>query len=160
MTQENLNKITRSRSPFCVSDISVEEKKALAAALEKKGFTFPTFYLRFFQKGFDEWEILGVENCKKQFIELPEVAQALLEHQEEDCTDGDKGYYYVLAMSGEPGVFYRALKDTGRGLCSKFLGYMEERGMSRGTVRKRFYKDDWKEWEKEGVRAALTPFVK
>ncbi len=159
MTQENLEKITLPRNPFDASEVSVEEKKRIAAAMEAKGLLFSTFYLRFFQKGFDAWEIDGVENCKKQFLELPEVAQALLEHQGEGYAEGDKGYSYILALSGEPGVFYRTLKETDRGLCCKFLRFMEDKGMSPTVARRRFTEEDWKDWEREGVRAALVPFV-
>ena len=40
----------------------------------------------------------------------------------------------------------------------KFFSYMEERGMSRTTIIKRFTADDWKPWEQEGIRTLLEAF--
>ena len=59
MTKENVEKITQNNTPLDVNDISADEKKNLAEFLSDKGFTISTFYLRFFQKGFDAWEIQG-----------------------------------------------------------------------------------------------------
>lgn len=64
MTKEIIEKICRKNSLLEVNDISVEEKKNLAEFLSDKGFTISTFYLRFFQKGFDAWEIQGIKTAK------------------------------------------------------------------------------------------------
>lgn len=64
MTKEIIEKVTQNNTPLEVNDISADEKKNLAEFLSAKGFTISTFYLRFFQKGFDAWEILGIKNCK------------------------------------------------------------------------------------------------
>lgn len=42
----------------------------------------------------------------------------------------------------------------------KLYSFMEERGMSRTTIIKRFSSDDWKEWEKVGIKALLEEFLK
>ena len=152
MTKEILEKIMQNNTPLEVNDISVEEKKTLAEFLSAKGFTASTFYLRFFQKGFDAWEIQGIDNCKKQFLAIPEVGKLLSEYVETDALGneiGKKGYLAQLAQSREPGVFYT---------CLKFFSYMEERGMSRTTIIKRFTADDWKPWEQEGIRTLLEAF--
>lgn len=161
MTKEILEKITQKRSFLDIADISAEEKKELSSFCGKKGITLSTFYLRFFQKGFSEWEIIGVAECKKQFLALSEVAKALLEHTPDDpkSLDGDKGYLYTLAQSDEPGRFYQCLKQV-RGLCSLFTDFMEQKGMSPATTIKRFTSDDdWKPWEVEGVRALLQQYM-
>jgi hypothetical protein len=161
MTKEILEKICRKNTPLEVNDISVEEKKNLAEFLSTKGFTTSTFYLRFFQKGFDDWEIQGIRDCKKQFLAIPEVGKLLAEYVETDALGneiGKKGYLAELAKSEEPGVFYTCLKKANNGLCMKFFAYMEEKGMSRTTIIKRFTSDDWKPWEQEGVRALLEAF--
>ena len=162
MTKEIIEKITKSHTPLQTDDITVECKKSLYAALGKKGFTLATFYLRFFQKGFSEWEIEGIDECKRQFLLLPNVAQQLLEFVDEDDTqmvEGDQGYLYILAQSDEPGVFYSCLKRVNAGMCNKFIAYMNERGMSAATVIKRFTTDNWKPWEKEGIRKLLTSYI-
>lgn len=161
MTKEIIEKITKSHTPLQTDDMTVEDKKSLYAALEKKGFTLATFYLRFFQKGFSEWEIEGIDECKRQFLLLPNVAQQLLDYMDEDdpqSLGGDKGYLYILAQSDEPGVFYSCLKRVNAGMCNKFIAYMNDRGMSAATVIKRFTTDSWKPWEKEGIRNLLNSY--
>ncbi len=163
MTKENVEKITQNNTPLDVNDISADEKKNLAEFLSDKGFTISTFYLRFFQKGFDAWEIQGIKNCKKQFLAMPEVANLLSEYVETDAMGneiGKKGYLVEAAKSEEPGVFYTCLKKANNGLCMKFFAFMEERGMSRTTIIKRFTADDWKPWEQEGIKALLLLKVK
>jgi len=160
MTKEIVEKITKSYTPLQTDDMSVEDKKSLYVTLAKKGFTLATFYLRFFQKGFSEWEIEGIDECKRQFLLLPEVAKALLDCEESDQSlPGDKGYFYTLAMSEKPGEFYACLKNANMGLCNRFIEFMGERGMSSGTVIKRFTNDCWKPWEREGVKALLESFL-
>ena len=85
MTKEIIEKICRKNTPLEVNDISVEEKKNLAEFLAAKGFTTSTFYLRFFQKGFDAWEIQGIKDCKNQFLAIPEVGKLLSEYVETDA---------------------------------------------------------------------------
>ena len=161
MTKEIVKKITKICTPLRTDDLTVEDKNALYAALEKKGFTLSTFYLRFFQKGFSEWEIEGIDECKRQFLLLPNVAQQLLDFVDNDDLQmeaGDKGYLYILAQSDEPGVFYSCLKRVNAGMCNKFIAYMNERGMSAATVIKRFTTDNWKPWEQEGIRHILNSY--
>lgn len=163
MTKENVEKVTQNNTPLDVNDISADEKKNLAEFLSDKGFTISTFYLRFFQKGFDAWEIQGIKNCKKQFLAISEVANLLSEYVETDALNneiGKKGYLVEAAQTDEPGVFYTCLKKANNGLCMKFFAFMEERGMSRTTIIKRFTADDWKPWEQEGIKALLLLKVK
>ena len=161
MSKEIVKKITKLCTPLHTDDLSAEDKKALYAVLEKKGFTLATFYLRFFQKGFSEWEIEGIDECKHQFLLVPDVAQKLLDYVDADNPEnieGDKGYLYTLAQSDEPGVFYSCLKRVNAGMCNKFIAYMSERGMSAATVIKRFTIDKWKPWEREGIRHILNSY--
>lgn len=162
MTKEIVEKIANSYTPLQVDDLSVEDKKALYVVLAKKGFTLATFYLRFFQKGFSKWEIEGINECKRQFLLLPDVSQLLLDYVGEDdsqMVNGDKGYLYTLAQSDEPGLFYSCLKRANAGMCNKFIAYMNERGMSAATVIKRFTEENWKPWEQEGIRSILASYT-
>lgn len=162
MTKEIIEKVTQSNNSLDVNDLTSDEKKNLAEFLSAKGFTDSTFYLRFFQKGFDSWEIQGIENCKNQFLGLPDIGKVLLAYVERDALGkeiGDKGYLYTLAKSDKPGVFYACLKQAANGLCMKLYSFMGERGMSRTTIIKRFSADDWKEWEKVGIKALLEEFL-
>lgn len=162
MTKEIVEKIANSYTPLQVDDLSVEDKKALYVVLAKKGFTLATFYLRFFQKGFSKWELEGINECKRQFLLLPDVSQLLLDYVGEDdpqMVNGDKGYLYTLAQSDEPGLFYSCLKRANAGMCNKFIAYMNERGMSAATVIKRFTVENWKPWEQEGIRSILASYT-
>lgn len=162
MTKEIVEKIANSYTPLQVDDLSVEDKKVLYVVLAKKGFTLATFYLRFFQKGFSKWEIEGINECKRQFLLLPDVSQLLLDYVGEDdpqMVNGDKGYLYTLAQSDEPGLFYSCLKRANAGMCNKFIAYMNERGMSAATVIKRFTVENWKPWEQEGIRSILASYT-
>lgn len=162
MNKEIVEKITKSYTPLRTDDLTVDDKKALYVALAKKGFTLATFYLRFFQKGFSEWEIEGIDECKRQFLLLPDVSQPLSEYVDDSDSQmvkGDKGYLYTLAQSNEPGVFYSCLKRVNAGMCNKFIAYMNERGMSVATVIKRFTSENWKPWEQEGIRNLLTSYL-
>lgn len=162
MTKEIVEKIANSYTPLQVDDLSVEDKKALYVVLAKKGFTLATFYLRFFQKGFSKWEIEGINECKRQYLLLPDVSQLLLDYVGEDdpqMVNGDKGYLYTLAQSDEPGLFYSCLKRANAGMCNKFIAYMNERGMSAATVIKRFTVENWKPWEQEGIRSILASYT-
>lgn len=162
MTKEIIEKVTQPKNSLDVNDLTSDEKKNLAEFLSAKGFTDSTFYLRFFQKGFDSWEIQGIENCKNQFLGLSDIGKVLLTYVERDALGkeiGDKGYLYTLAKSDKPGVFYACLKQAANGLCMRLYNFMEERGMSRTTIIKRFSSDDWKEWEKVGIKALLEEFI-
>ena len=84
MSKEIVKKITKLCTPLHIDDLTAEDKKALYAVLEKKGFTRATFYLRFFQKGFSEWEIEGTNEYKRQFLLLSDVSQLLLDYVDKD----------------------------------------------------------------------------
>lgn len=159
MTKENIEKISVSNTFWAGEDISVEEKKLLADYLSKKGFTSSTFYLRFFQKGFSAWEISGIKNCKKQFLDMPEVSKLLSAYQDTKDDNGGRVYLYTFAHSDAPGVFYDCLKKVNGGLCNKFFAFMGERGMSMATVVKRFTSDNWKVWEADGIRKVLCQYM-
>ena len=162
MTKKNVEKISKPHTYFDVSEITNKDKRALLRILIEKGFTQATFYIRFFHKGFDAWEIIGIKECKRQFLNLPDVAKALTEYvdtEDPKALPGDKGYLYVLAMSDDPDVFYSCLKKAGRGLRSRFCEFMAERGMGTGTVVSRFSSENWREWEYTGIRQILTDYI-
>ena len=162
MTKEILHKILKEGTALDINAIPVEEKKAMQTFFMDFGFSVSTFYLRFFQKGFSEWEILGIEDCKNQFLALPDVAQCLLEYVETDvlgATLGDKGYLYTLAQCDKPNVFYSCLKKAQGGLCVRFSEFMAQKGMSTGTTIKRFTDENWKPWESVGIQSLLNQYL-
>nr|DAI40193.1 MAG TPA: hypothetical protein [Caudoviricetes sp.] len=140
MTKENWIKITTPFSSWGISEISVSEKKILQENLAEKGFSQSTFYLRFFQKGFSEWELSGIKNLKIRFLRL--INEQNIEAGNINTDD----------------TFYESLGQT-KGLRNMFISFMQERGMSAATVIKRFTLESWRPWEQEGIRAVLEPFV-
>ena len=139
MTKEIYRKIVGPRTPVDIKDVSAEEKKALLLFLMPKGFSIATFYKRFFQKGFSTWELIGVKECKRRFLALPED--------------------FPLSLADEDnGRFYAKLKEQGQGLCKKFASFMKENGMSERTVCTRFTSDKWKDWEDIGILPLLKVF--
>lgn len=158
MTKKVTDIFSKPRSFLGADDITVEEKKKLAAFTQHYGFTLSTFYLRFCQKGFEQWELDGINKCKKQFLDTKEVSEILLQSVPEDGDDGDRGYLYTLAMSDQDGSFYNSLRLANAGLCVRFFDFMNERGMSPATVVKRFTSDQWKPWEFIGIKNLLQNF--
>lgn len=140
MTKENWIKITTPFSYWGISEIPVSEKKILQDKLAEMGFSQPTFYLRFFQKGFSEWELSGIKNLKIRFLGL--INEQKIEAVNINTDD----------------TFYESLGQT-KGLRNMFISFMQERGMSAATVIKRFTLESWRPWEQEGIRAVLEPFV-
>lgn len=159
MTKEIIEKLAKPGTPLELKDVSVEKKKRLITFLNDKGFTTATFYLRFFRKGFDLWELEGIQSCREQFLALPDIGKLLLEYVEKDALGnelGAKGYLYTLAKSDKTGIFYTCLKKIGR--CTRFCEFMEERGMSKNVAFARFTSDNWKPWEMEGIIPLLNHF--
>lgn len=121
-------------------DLTADEKRGLYALMGKYGLPESTTYNRFFDKGFDPWELMGVNQCKTDFtvsIEDAGLRDALY--------NTDNGFYSAL--------------PEGSGYRMRLVNHMAERGMvHRATVEKRFDADDWKEWERRGVRAVIDEF--
>ena len=162
MTKEKFHKILEEGTALDIYAFSVEEKKAMQTFFINSGFSISTFYLRFFQKGFSEWEIVGIENCKNQFLALPDVSLCLLDYVETDvlgATLVDKGYLYTLAQCDKPNVFYSCLKKAQGGLCVRFSEFMTQKGMSSGTTSKRFTDENWKTWERVGIQSLLEQYI-
>lgn len=120
-------------------DLTADEKRALYALMGKYGLPESTTYNRFFDKGFDPWEMAGIDRCKSDFLGTL-----------------DDNIRRVLNATGEG--FYKAMPE-GSGYRVRLVSHMAERGMAhRATVEKRFDADDWKEWERRGVRAVIDEF--
>lgn len=156
MTKQIIEKIRTPRTPVDIKDVSAEEKKALLLFLMPNGFSIATFYRRFFQKGFSTWELIGVKECKRQFLASPEVKRKIEDfYYPEQNASKD----FPLSLADEDnGHFYAKLKEQGQGLCKKFASFMKERGMSERTTHTRFTGDKWKDWEGIGILPLLKVF--
>ena len=123
-------------------DLTAEEKKQLYAVMDKYGMPKSSCYCRFFDKGFDSWEIQGVTKIIEEFL-LTVVC---------DNEEGNRGYAYVLSLMPDydDSKFYEMITNLRIGV--RLCDYMSERGMtSQMTVRTRFKANDWKPWELVGI---------
>lgn len=158
MTKENIEKIFIPNGILGKDDLSIEEKVSLRDFLSPKGISEWTLRRRLYITGFSEWEILGIANIKKRYLELPEVAEALLAYKEEDEQEGDKGYLYTLAKSDEHGVFYDCISKVK--MCVHFQQFMKDLGMvSNTTVLDRFSQENWKPFELYGIKAMINKWL-
>lgn len=121
-------------------DLTADEKRGLYALMGKYGLPMSTTYNRFFDKGFDSWELMGVNQCKADFTDSIEDAGL-----RDALYNTDNGFYSAL--------------PEGSGYRMRLVNLMAKCGMvHRATVEKRFDADDWKEWERRGVRAVINEF--
>lgn len=140
-----------------VTDIIPEEKKRLYALFEGYGMPQSTCYNRFFNKGFCQWEIMGVSHIRDAFLVMEKSDTDNLQEGDE----GSRGYGTVLSLSPDydDSKFYELVTSLkiGKRLCE----YMAELGMSsQMTVRTRFKANDWKPWELKGIKAIIDEFQK
>ena len=159
--------------------MSPDDKKRLYKAMYQAGATESFSYTRFFRDGFSPWEIDGVAALKTAFMEwLHDKEKVFLEVRSigERKVSGDdavpifRHFYRIPPKPQEgqnftehefdithPGDFWRFLGDIG--YRKRFGEFMAERGMkSYHTVIKRFAHDDWREWERIGIRSVIEGF--
>ena len=131
-----LEKILAPHGVLAQSDLTADEKKHLYAVLEGMGMSMSTAYQRLFNKGFDEWELQGIDRIKRDFIaenNLPQLERV------------GEGFYSALPMMS--------------GMKTELVNKLAQLGIEhRNTVDKRFDADDWKPWEHRGIRDILTEF--
>ena len=157
MTKEILKKICDGGF-LDVDDMSVEAKKRLFVLMKHYGMPQSTSYHRFFNKGFDKWEILGVTYIKNSFL-LTSFSGEDTKYKTD--VEGSRGYGYVLSLDPayNDSKFFALVTQQKMGV--KLCNYMAELGMaSQMTVRTRFKADDWKPWELKGIKNILEDFVK
>lgn len=138
------------------TDLTPEEKKRLYALFEGYGMPKSTCYNRFFDKGFCQWEIMGVSHIRDAFL----VSEKSNTDDMPEGDEGSKGDGAALALSSQynDSKFYELVTNLkmGKRLCDR----MAELGMSsQMTVRTRFKANDWKPWELKGVKAIIDEFV-
>lgn len=126
-------------------DVSPAGKQRLYEHFGKYGLPHSTCYLRIFDKGFKEWEIVGVDSIKDSFIKehLAKISAAV---------DGDVD---LCKLKGSE--FYEYLRRAK--LVSEFKRLMNRLGMSEGTTLKKFLKDDFEAWERKGVKSLIGEFA-
>lgn len=135
-----MEKLKKIFNPKCIlnpNDLSADEKKQVYNLLGMNGASMAFAYERLFKEGFKEWELVGIDQIKKDYL-----SEMCLHLSSEDMNI--------------PGKFYETL-NSHRGLKSLFCRRMQDMGMtSQITVIRRFTQDNWKSYERRGIRAILS----
>lgn len=148
MTKETILKVLTPGCSLSASDMTPQEKQSLYDMMVAEGATQSFAYDRFFKEGFQQWEIEGTDSLKRQYV-------AEMERDGADC-----GHFTSMSDDDQMchGHFWRFLGIIRHR--TRFAQFMADRGMkSAVTVAKRFGSDDWKPFERRGIRAVLTEFV-
>lgn len=180
MNKKILSKITEPQGVLAVSDLTPDEKKLLYQEMQQSGSSENFAYKRFFQDGFSIWEIEGIIALKaaylnflrteeKIFLEVRCVGERIIPGEDNvaiyryfyrippKASDGESFEERSFDIA-EPGDFWRFLGDIE--YRQRFGNFMNDKGMkSYRTVMKRFGDDDWREWEKTGIRQMMERFV-
>lgn len=152
MAIQKLKKILEGHT-ISFRDLSVTEKKALYSALTACGMSRSTCYLRLYKTGFEPWEIMGVTKVSEFFLAM---TSATIDKDEKVDDEGSRGYGYVRYLDSD-----RDLKAVypiviEQGMLKKFIAYMYQMGIhSPTTVRNRFNRDNWAEWERRGIKQII-----
>ena len=180
ISKDIFTKITEPQGVLAVSDLTPDEKKLLYAEMQRLGSSDNFAYKRFFQDGFALWEIDGILALKAAFLSWLRTEEKLFLEVRcvgERMVTGDDPvsiyrYFYHIPPKAdeheqfeersfdlnEAGGFWQFLGDIE--YRQRFGNFMAERGMkSYRTVMKRFGDDDWKEWEKMGIRQVTELFM-
>lgn len=164
MTKEIINKICSPSAPLTSADLTADEKKLLYQTMTDAGATEGFSYNRFFKEGFSAWEIDGINTVKIDFLHHLQTVEKRDDIHISADLEGQYRVYYNIKVGEEQsfdllvaGDFWRFLGDIQ--MRKRFGEFMEERGMlSYLTVAKRFSADDWREWEKVGIRQIMEQF--
>ena len=171
MTKNFIKKITTPNGILSVNDLTADEKKSLYSEIKKLGSSENFAYKRLFKEGFAEWEITGVIALKVSFIEWLQTKEKIYIEVREvgNCTwrhfyrvppraDENQKYEEYQFDINQVGDFWRFLGDIG--YRKRFGDFMAQMGMrSYNTVMKRFAADDWREWERCGIRQVMEQFT-
>ena len=157
-----------------VSDLSADEKKKIYQHFQQFEATEAWAYDRLFKEGFAAWEMRGVLGCKVDYLERLKNEGVKWEIREAEGTEAVENQiepdlfhfrlYYLMPDGTEhsidlnrKGDWWVMLGELKRRV--EFGRWMQERGMkSLTTVTKRFSTDDWREFERCGIRNIIKSF--
>lgn len=148
------DKIINKHKYLVASDLTPEQKMRLYDLFAKYGATQGFTYDRFFQHGFSQWEIDGIDVIKKGF--LGEHEDEIIDAVESELITGR--LVNMTTMYNQSGAFF-AMVSLVRGLRTDLYAKMADLGMkSNTTTLARFTEDNWLPWERKGVKAILQEF--
>lgn len=166
MKADIFNNLLKTGTALSANDMAADDKKNLFAYMVKNGSSAAFAYDRFFREGFALWELRGIDDIKQEFLNdyrlellTGEPVDPQPDGSEVTCDNGDRGYAAVLAIAGdEPGGFYRAISHV-RGLANRLKERMAQMGMCETTTWRRFQSDNWKDYERAGIRNVISGFI-
>lgn len=146
MKKDIIQKII-SGGVFVSSDLTSDEKKRLHALMKHYGASEGYSYNRFFQRGFSQWELKGIEWVKAEYLNV----------MEREGTDVSGYRNLTETERNQPGAFFNFLKEQRHVV--RFDQWMADAGMrSAVTVAKRFGSDNWLPFELRGIESILSEF--
>ncbi len=145
-----IEKLTEPKTHLECNDLTPNQKKFLWEVMARYGALQYFAYDRFFKEGFHQWELIGVNQIKREFIEahkaelFPKDVDTHLLPTIEEMVTGKGVFYRVLGMSF--------------GMKKVFVEHMNSLGMGANSVLNKFSTDDWREYERVGIRSIIEEF--
>ena len=145
MNKEIFRKITEMTGVLTSDELTAQEKQRLYDLLMSNGATLPFAYTRFFRDGFSEWELIGVDQIKRDFLRDNADVLSVTDDEIESAVEGSGAFYDLL--------------ERKRGLRSRFTEARAAKGMtSATTVSKRFTHDNWRNFERRGILSIIDEY--
>ena len=150
ITSISVNKIQRwlgaPQKPIARNGASVKELALLRELFKKYGMSDSRFYNRAQYVGFDAWEIMGIDRCINEYVEMVNEEIRTGKRQTDENTEP---ITLTATMSAQD--FRQLLSE--RGLLTDFYNYMSLQGMSQKTTAIRIADGNFAEWEMRGVES-------
>ena len=149
----DIEKRLNKHLPLNNKALSQDFRAQLDAAFKTAGCSQSTTYLRLYQKGFDLWELKGINQCVRDFVE--KYRKEFYDYNDPDDPTWEPHYAYVLALDAnmDDNRFMELLKRMR--LVNTLRHHMSTLGMSESTSHKRFHQPDFKAWERRGALSII-----
>lgn len=151
----NKNKIQKwlanAKTPIARMGATQDDITRLQNILSSKGMSQSKFYHRFNYIGFDEWEMVGIENCIESFLTAINERRSEENNRHPDETPVPL-LTYITGRSIEE--WWETFNKEG--IAWRFCTYMEQFGMNRKTTRDRFESNRFSPWEIEGMQSVYN----
>lgn len=139
-------KLCCTKGHLNAEDLTPQEKEVLYIVMTSHGASRGFAYDRFFKEGFSSWEMVGIDNIKHDFLR---------NHKDEIFPQGVN--VSTADIINVPGAFYRTL-GMHFGMKKQFAEYMASLGMGANSVLNKFSADDWKDYERRGIRSIVDEY--
>lgn len=118
--------------------LGTERQQFFQVMEDEYGYNKNALRNRLFYYGFEEWMLQGIDNLKDEYA---------------------KNHSDLAEWRDRKDCSYIDLVKQKYGRLSNFLQFLRERGLlcQRTTIR-RFVDDDWKPWERLGMKKILTDY--